>query len=226
MRPLFFVSACVLLVSFSATLLPSAAFAGGTLPSKPRGHISDYANALSGSDSLERELSVFREAYGMEVHVVLLASLPDRMSMEEAARTLYAQWPTGASPRDDGVLLLAVLDQKQARIQAGYGLRDVFNDDAARELLQEYLAPAFARGSYDQGVRDATHAMLRLLERNKIQVRASVTSGGIGVAAIVIPGILVVVVLFFLLIRKRCAIRTAHVASAASRARQRIVTDL
>lgn len=215
----------------AVVLFPMFAWASvSELPSRPRGHVSDYANTLSGSDALERELSAFRTEHGTEVDVVLLASLPDKMSMEEAAHTLYAQWPAGSSSRDDGVLLLVVLDQKQARIEAGYGLHGVLSEDVSRDLLQASLAPAFARGQYDDGIRAAVHAILdRLVHGDDPSSIKSVrtSSGVVGVAAIAFPGILVVVALLFFRMRLRRSVRSVRRAgSPAARARDRIVKDL
>ena len=198
-----------------------------TLPSKSRGYVSDFTNELSGSDSLERTLATFHEEHGQEVVVALLPSLPAGMSLDQAARQLYEDWNIGSPVRDDGVLILAVLDLQQVRIEVGYGLQDALPDEVVLTLLQSTIAPAFANEDYDGGVQAVVLALLSTLEREAPPLSASVASGRLGVWTVVLLGAAFVVVVFFFWRRSRLRLlRTRGRSGYASSMHRRVVNDL
>ena len=218
--------AFVLVATGCAVSIPAEA-AIDALPSARRGYVSDYTNELSGMDDLERDLAAFHEDNGHEVVVVLLPSLPHGMSTDEAARQLLGKWDVGSSVRDDGVLILAVMDIEQVRIEVGYGLRDVLNDDVSLTLLQTTIAPAFASGDREGGVRAVSLATMGAIERDAPPLSASAASGRIGVA--LLAGIVVVfigIVLVSWLRMRRRMVQGGGRSSYRSDVRRRVVTDL
>jgi uncharacterized protein len=62
-----------------------------------------------------------------------------------------SEWKIGADKKDTGLVLFVFTEPRFARLDVGYGLEATFTDARSRRLLEDHLAPAFARGDYEGG---------------------------------------------------------------------------
>jgi len=69
----------------------------------------------------------------------------------------------GKSGKDNGVLVLVALDERQWRIEVGYGLEGDITDIETNLIAQEYLVPAFRDGNYGGGLYDTVIALGELI---------------------------------------------------------------
>jgi uncharacterized membrane protein YgcG len=60
-------------------------------------------------------------------------------------------WKIGTARKDTGLVIFVFTEPRLARLEVGYGLEDVLTDARSRQLLEDYLAPAFAQGQYERG---------------------------------------------------------------------------
>ncbi len=148
---------------FFIFLLSISAPAFAALPS-PTGYVNDFAKVLTprSSAQLENALSSFEMRTGNEVAVVTVASLEGR-PIEDYAVDLYQTWGIGKKGKDNGVLILVAPNDRQARIEVGYGLEGDINDAIAGRIIREKMIPAFKEGRYDLGVIAGTQAVLGLI---------------------------------------------------------------
>jgi uncharacterized protein len=58
----------------------------------------------------------------------------------------------GKSGKDNGVLVLVAIEERQWRIEVGYGLEGDLTDAETNLIAQEYLVPAFQEGAYGEGL--------------------------------------------------------------------------
>jgi uncharacterized protein len=58
----------------------------------------------------------------------------------------------GARGQDNGLLILLALDDREVRIEVGYGLEAFVTDGFAGETARDTMAPFFRRGEYGQGL--------------------------------------------------------------------------
>ncbi len=65
----------------------------------------------------------------------------------------------GKSGKDNGVLVLVALDERQWRIEVGYGLEGDITDIETNLIAQQYLVPAFQDGNYGEGLYDTVVAL-------------------------------------------------------------------
>jgi uncharacterized protein len=131
----------------------SAAHALTGIPETPVGHIADGAKMLGEQDqqSLESTLRTFSDQTGIEIVVATTPSL-DGGSIETEAVKLFESWQLGNKEKDMGVLLLIAKENRQARIEVGYGLEGALPDTIAYRILQEDLFPAFKEDRYADGI--------------------------------------------------------------------------
>lgn len=132
------------------------------VPAKPEGYISDYARLLSESarQNLERILADFERATSNQVAVAIFQSLEGE-SLEDISIRLAEAWKIGSKKNDNGVILLIFKEDRQVRIEVGYGLEGALPDAVAGQIIRREIAPAFREGRYEEGVAAGVNAILR-----------------------------------------------------------------
>jgi uncharacterized protein len=58
----------------------------------------------------------------------------------------------GAKGKDNGVLVVVAVKERQVWIEVGYGLEEFITDGFAGETSREYMVPAFRQGNYGAGL--------------------------------------------------------------------------
>jgi len=141
-----------------SALLPAAALAQG-FPN-PIGYVSDFANILSAQarQGLEQTLRQIEQDTTAEVVVVTVPSLGGT-TVEDYAVRLFEQWKIGKKGKDNGVLLLIAPQERDMRIEVGYGLEPVITDARASQIIRNQIAPRFREGDYDGGVTAAVKSL-------------------------------------------------------------------
>jgi uncharacterized protein len=119
----------------------------------PQGYVSDFAGLLSntGKTKLESDLSQLAQDTTAEVAVVTIASL-DGDTIEEYAVNLFAEWGIGTKEEDNGVLFLIAVEEREVRIEVGYGLEAILTDGRCGRILDNDVLPSFRNGDYETGI--------------------------------------------------------------------------
>ncbi len=123
---------------------------------QPVGYVNDFAEILSPTfrQSLETDLAEFEKETTVEIAVVTINSLEGN-SLEDYAVRLFEDWKIGKKEKDNGLLLLIAKEERQIRIEVGYGLEPIITDGRAGRIIREQMRDAFREEDYDQGVRSA-----------------------------------------------------------------------
>lgn len=131
------------------------------------GFIFDYAGVINPQDAqaMEALLRQTEIATENEIKVVTLRSL-EGGDINEFANKLFERWGIGKKGKDNGVLLLAAIEDRRVRIEVGYGLEPVLTDARAGRILDEQVLPLFRQGDYSTGLRRGVEAIVRMLSGN------------------------------------------------------------
>lgn len=161
--PLF---AYVILFS-SCFLLPASTAAAYTSPGKPEGFVNDFAHVLSVSDrqTIEAKLQILKQSSGAEIAVVTISSLGDE-TVETYAVKLFQEWGIGQKGKDNGLLILVATNDRQARIEVGYGLEGDITDLQAGNIIRQVMIPAFKNNDYAAGISGAVDAVAGILSKS------------------------------------------------------------
>lgn len=143
--------------------LPGLAF-GYINPGPPRGFVNDFAEMFTQDQlqQLEAKLSAYAKSSGNEIAVATVQSLGGD-TVENFAAKLFEDWQIGEKGKDNGILLLVAKEDRQMRIEVGYGLEPQLTDIEASHLLSNVLVPAFKNGDYFGGVSGAVDLMVQKL---------------------------------------------------------------
>ena len=113
--------------------------------------------------SLNDRLARLEQDKGAQVAVLLVNSTGDD-DINAYAVKVFEHWKLGRKGVDDGVLLVASMGDRHARIEVGYGLEDVLTDAISGDILRENLRPNFADHHYNAGVSATVDALIGRIE--------------------------------------------------------------
>jgi uncharacterized protein len=142
---------------------PWAVWDGKTLPPAP-GRVNDYAGILSAAEisELEAQSARLEDSTGHQMVFVIINSLGGRV-IEDYGLFLGRGWGIGQEKSNNGVLVIASMEDRELRIEVGYGLEGDLTDIACGRIIDNLLVPAFKQGAYGQGMIDAGQAVTALL---------------------------------------------------------------
>lgn len=134
---------------------------------QPQGYVNDVAGVLSQSErgTLESFLADVEQKTGSEVAVVTVPSL-EGGEIDDFTNRLFEKWKIGKKGRDNGVLILAAIQDRKARIEVGYGLESVIPDAEAGRILREQMFPQFKQGRYGAGLILAAQTVANAVARH------------------------------------------------------------
>lgn len=167
------------------------------------GRVVDRAELLSAEQErrLTAKLESHEKATSNQLVVVTLPSLQGT-AIDDFGYQLGRHWGIGQEGRDNGVLLIVAPNERQVRIEVGYGLEGDLPDATANTIITNEILPAFRRGDYPGGIAAGVDAIVLAiagayepLERNQ--------SGGDEERAAGLFTFLVVMMFFVLFLHRR-----------------------
>lgn len=149
-------------------LAAGVVFAQASLP-KPTGRVNDFAELLSAPAraALEQRLQDVETKTSSEIAVATVKSL-DGMSVEEYANRLFKEWGVGQAKTDNGVLILVAPNDREMRIEVGYGLEGILPDGLAGEIRDQQFLPRFRDDDYAGGITDGVNRIADIVEKNQV----------------------------------------------------------
>ena len=106
--------------------------------------------------TLSGELEQFRIASGPQIAVAVIDTTGNS-TIEDYSIDLARNWGVGDAQRDDGVLILLALDDRNLRIDVGSGVEGDLTDVAAGRIIDDIMLPLLraddVNGAVVQGAR-------------------------------------------------------------------------
>ncbi|MEY4381719.1 MAG: hypothetical protein RJA92_1099 [Bacteroidota bacterium] len=142
---------CFAQLSFAQNILPR--------PNPPK-LVNDLAGVLSPEqrEILEQKLVALDDSSSNQIAIVLMPTL-DGYPIEEYANKLFREWGIGHKGTNNGVLIIAAINDRKVRIEVGYGLEGAIPDVTASDIYNNLIVPAFRDQNYYRGLDDATTAL-------------------------------------------------------------------
>jgi len=144
----------------------------------PVGFVNDFANILSPEtkQSLEQQLAQLEKDSSIEIAVVTVGSL-EGTTVEDYAVRLFEEWKIGKKNKDNGVLFLVAPNERQVKIEVGYGLEPVLTDAQAGRILDNFVLPEFKKGDYDKGISEGVAALIKVVRGEGIDLGGKPPAG-------------------------------------------------
>lgn len=171
LQKLTFVSLLAFSIIFSLSVLSLTnicmAQAGPEIPT-----IHPYVNDFAGV--IDADHAAAMQSYAAELErnstveiAVLTVNSTQPMTVSEYANLVFAQNGIGQKGKDNGVLIVAAIDDRQYWIEVGYGLEGDLNDAKVGRIAREYIVPNFRTGDYGEGLYLTMHALGEIAAGNQ-----------------------------------------------------------
>lgn len=159
-RPFVRLFTLVFVVSWVA--LPTA-WAQKEVPAPTQFLVNDFAGLLNRQEvvALGQKLRDYAAETSTQIVVVTETSLEGDDAFEYTQR-LATAWGIGGRENNNGVLIYVAKDDRQVRIQTGYGTEGFLPDVTAKRIIEGIITPAFRQGRYYDGLNRATDAIMDL----------------------------------------------------------------
>lgn len=149
-------------------IIGTVAWAEPQIPPAPTSsiYVQDYAGVLSGDtkskiNSLGTQMAAKTKAQLVVVTVKTLEGNP----IDEYALGILRKWGIGDKQLNNGVLMLIAVNDRQSRIEVGYGLEGALPDAKTGRIQDEYMLPYFQRGDYNAGIFNGYQALLAIVAK-------------------------------------------------------------
>jgi uncharacterized protein len=167
-------------------------------PNPPR-LVNDLAGVLQPDQvaALENKLLLYNDSTSTQVTIVTIPSTNGR-DIAEVGLGILRGWGIGTKEKDNGILILAAINDRKVRIEVGDGMEGVVPDAIANRIIEENIRPNFRDGNYYQGFDEATD---RIAEAAKGEYKGTPNRRGEpdgGGAGMVILFIIIVIIISIL----------------------------
>jgi uncharacterized protein len=164
------------------------------------GRVNDRAGLLSERDQreLEAALAQFETETTNQIVVATLESLQG-LPIEDYGYQLGRHWGIGQAGKDNGALLIVAPEEREVRIEVGYGLEGELTDAQSRTIIETSILPHFRQGDFAAGVKAGVAAMIETLGGSydpalpPVQVRESDRAPSPFPLAVALPIFLIIV---------------------------------
>ena len=180
-------------------VLPWTALAEVPVP-ELAARVTDLTNTLSPDQksALESRLAAFEREKGSQIAVLLVPSTQPE-TIEQYGIRVVDTWKLGRKGIDDGILVLMATQDREVRIEVGYGLEGVIPDVTAKRVIEEIMIPRFREGDVASGLNAGVERLIGLIEGEPLPPPKKQTASGgafdtyfpmLFVAAIVLGGLM------------------------------------
>ena len=100
---------------------------------------------------LNDKISIIEQKSSCEIALVVLKSI-GKDNPADFSVNLFNYWKVGKAGKNNGLLILIVMDQRRVEFKTGYGLEATLTDKECVDIQQNYMVPNFKSGDYAQGL--------------------------------------------------------------------------
>jgi uncharacterized protein len=135
-------------------------------PNPPR-LVNDFANILTSDqvEALERKLVAYDDSTSNQIAVVLLPAITDKSGVEypieDVGLKILRDWGVGNQKNNNGIVILAAMQEHKLRIEVGYGLEGAIPDMIAKSIIENDLRPGFRSEDYYHALEAAINSIIQ-----------------------------------------------------------------
>ena len=136
-----------------------------SVPAAPSGWVNDYADVFNSQEeaALSARLNQFQFNNSTQIFVVTIDD-NDGYPVSMLAPMIGEEWGVGQEGKDNGLILLMDMEDRDVFISTGYGLEEFIPDAIAKRIVENELLPDFREQNFYGGVNDAVSVMFDLLQ--------------------------------------------------------------
>jgi uncharacterized protein len=142
--------------TFVVIVILAAATNAQELPPELTQPVNDFAHVIDtpSAQTMETLIRSLQQASGDVVIIATVPTFKPYGDIREYAVKMFENHGRGIGQRgrDNGVLILLAVNDRQVWIEVGYDLEQFITDGFAGETSRQYMAPEFRRSAYGPGL--------------------------------------------------------------------------
>ncbi|MCP6727368.1 MAG: TPM domain-containing protein [Patescibacteria group bacterium] len=109
---------------------------------EPTNYAVDAAGVLTTEqlNNLNELLKSYSEGYGQEIAIVIVKSTKP-LEMEQYSIKLAEKWKVGNAKLDNGAIIVLATEDREVRLEIGYGLEENIPDSKAGRIIDDKMIP-------------------------------------------------------------------------------------
>ncbi len=124
------------------------------LPPRPQPAtlVNDFAHSMSADQvaQLESKLDAYAQSTSTQIAVVTIKTLGD-YDVADYTLKLFNTWGVGQKDKNNGIMLLAAIDDHKMHITTGQGVQGDLTDALCGRIIRNEITPSFKQGDYFTG---------------------------------------------------------------------------
>jgi len=162
-------------------------------------YVNDFANVLSSKSKnyIIKMGNQTNNENGLQVVVTTVESLEGR-DIDSYAIEMAREWGIGSKEKNNGILILLSLNDREIKVEVGYGLEGDLNDAKVGRLLDNYAIPYFKNGDFDTGLLTLYKAILTELGVVEGEVEPIKEEDDYNLGEIIVTIIFLLIILFII----------------------------
>lgn len=139
---------------------------------------TDLTSTLSQSElsDLNIRLKTYADTTSNQIIVLMISSLQGS-PIEMLSEKIASDNKIGTKKNNNGILLLIAKDDRQLRIEVGYGLEGAVPDAIASSIIRNVIRPQFRNDDYYAGINDGISAIIAAIGGEYIADKSDEDSG-------------------------------------------------
>ncbi len=149
-----------LLIGFGSALNTGRVAADPDFPALS-GRVVDVADLLSPAQisALTTQLEAHEEETSNQIVVATVTDLQG-YSVADYANRLGRHWGIGQQDKNNGVVLLVAPNEREVRIEVGYGLEGALTDATSSDIIRRQILPNFREDDYPTGIQNGIDSII------------------------------------------------------------------
>jgi uncharacterized protein len=149
---------------FVCLVLSCLVSAGQNIPAAPNPPrlVNDFAHALTADQvaDLENKLVAYDDTTSIQIAVVTVPTTGD-YEIGDYALKILRDWKIGNKQTNNGLLILAAINDHKVYIATGYGMEGSVPDITAKQIIDNEILPNFRSNNYYRGFDLAADAIIK-----------------------------------------------------------------
>lgn len=131
-----------------------------------RGYVNDFANVIQPSDKAAIQafaLELDRKTTAQIAVLTIPTTKP--LAIQQYSVAVFDKWGIGTKAKDNGVLIVLAVNDREVWITPGYGLEGAIPDVIASQISNQVMIPQFKKGDLSKGLLLGVVAVAQLVAK-------------------------------------------------------------
>ena len=131
-------------------------------PPNPPRLVNDFAHVMTADQisELEGKLVAYDDSTSIQIAVITVPTTGD-YAIEDYALKILRDWKVGNKKTNNGLVILAAIQDHKVFIATGYGMEGAVPDITAKQIIEDEIVPNFKQQNYYHGFDQAAEAIIK-----------------------------------------------------------------